>query len=135
MTKTKAVQGQCEQPIGGCNFRYTMDTITEARKLTLGISHNAHFMGMRQGEPLIVIMDCLLQYALVYRHRFEGALAEDYVLGDAWLQAAKGVRALLNGDGVVAMQRGITTDSKDNGCVDNVFWKAMEAAGFKESDL
>lgn len=134
---------QHEQPIGGCDFRYTMATIDEARKLKSGtISQAAHFMGMRQGEPLIVMMDCLLQYALVYRNRFDGPLAQDYVLGDYWLEAAKAIRGLLNGDGVIAMQhgviamqRGITTDSKDNGCLESVFWKAMEVAGFKESDL
>ncbi len=48
---------------------------------------------------------------------------------------AKGIRALLNGDGAIAMKKGITTDSKDNGAVEEMFWQAMNTAGFTEADL
>lgn len=30
---------------------------------------------------------------------------------------------------------GITTDSKDNGVAEGMFWDCMEAAGFTEADL
>ena len=37
--------------------------------------------------------------------------------------------------GAVAHERGITTDTKDNGCVESMFWAAMDIAGFTEEDL
>src|SRR5690349_10693663 len=97
-------------PIRGCDFRYTMATINAAKKLDRGditsVDEAAHLMGMRQGEPIIVMLDCLLQYALVYKVRYEGNLANDQVLGGYWIDALKAVHGLLNGDGAVAMQRG-----------------------------
>jgi len=59
---------------------------------------------------------------------------EDGFLGRPWLEAVKGVRALLNGDGAIAMKQGITTDSKDNGAVEAMFWNALSVAGFTEGD-
>lgn len=57
------------------------------------------------------------------------------MLGDEWLAAAKGVRALLNGNGAIAMRKNITTGSKDNGVIEALFWAALEMAGFTEEDL
>jgi hypothetical protein len=120
-------------PIGGFDFRYTYATTEAARKLNRGtVDEHAHLMGMRQGEPIIVMLDCLLQYALVYKVRYEGNLADDQVLGDYWLDALKAVRGLLNGDGAVAMHRGITTDSKSNGACEDVYWEARRVAGFPD---
>jgi hypothetical protein len=92
-------------------------------------------LGLVGAEPLLLAMDGLLRYAKAYSRRFEGQLAEDYVLGPEWLAAAKGIRGLLNGDGAVAMERGITTDSKSNGVIEEMFWAALGIAGFKEADL
>jgi hypothetical protein len=86
-------------------------------------------------EPLIVMMDALIRYAKAHEKRFESKLAEDYVLGPLWLNAAKGVRGLLNGDGALAHEEGWNTDSKDNGAVEGMFWDAMALAGFKEEEL
>lgn len=117
-------------------YRFTAETIAHANKLPVGtVSEQAHKYGMEQGEPLIVAMDAMLKYAQTYRRRFENTLAEDYVLGKEWLTVVTGLRALLNGDGQVAMAKDITTDTKDNGCVEALFWDAMAAADFKESDM
>lgn len=117
-------------------YRYNPETVAHANKLTAGtISEQAHKYGMEQGEPLIVIMDALMKYADNYHRRFNSLLCNDGFLGDEWLQAAKGIRALLNGDGAVAMLKDITTDTKDNGCVESMFWDALRVAGFKEEDL
>ena len=99
------------------------------------ISYVSHKNGIRGEEPLIVMLDCLIGYAKSYRDRYESKLCKDYVLGPEWLSALKGVRGLLNGDGAIAMTQGITTDSKDNGACEAMFWSAMEIAGFSESDL
>lgn len=117
-------------------YRYTAETIAHANKLTPGtVSENAHKYGMEQGEPLIIAMDSMLKYAQTYRRRFENPLSEDYALGKPWLEVITGLRALLNGDGQVAMAKDITADTKDNGCVEALFWDAMAAADFKESDM
>jgi len=93
-------------PLKSCQYDYTFYTIKTAHKLDPEtVSGRAHFQGMLHAEPLIVIMDSLLQYALVYKVRFEADLASDYVLGPEWLSAAKGIRGLLNGDGAFAMAR------------------------------
>lgn len=117
-------------------YQFTPETVSAANKLPVGtLSEHSHKYGMEQGEPLIVMMDCLLKYARTYRQRFEGPLADDYVLGVHWKEAASAIRGLLNGDGQVAMAKQITTDSKDNGCIEQLFWDCLKEAGFQESDL
>lgn len=112
------------------------ETMEACFKVPAGtVAERSMQLGLGQCEPLLVAMDALIRYAKAYETRFEGKLAADYVLGDEWLAAAKGIRALLNGDGAVAMERGVTTDSKDNGVIEEMFWSALKAAGYEEKDL
>lgn len=94
--------------------------------------HDSHYLGLDQGEPLIVAMDGLLRYAKAYQTRIGGKLANDAVLGVYWLEAIKGLHGLLNGDGAVAMELDRTTDSKSNGAVESVYQAALKVAGFNE---
>lgn len=89
-------------------------------------------LGINGAEPLLLCMDGLLRYAKAHEKRYEVKLGDDAWLGDQWLQAINGVRALLNGDGAVALEMGITTDSKCNGVLEDIYWHAMSAAGFKD---
>lgn len=108
----------------------------ELKKSSPGtVSLDSHSWGMSRDEPLIVMMDCLRTYAVAYEKKFQAYLADDAVLGNAWLNAANGIRALLNGDGAAAMLIDRSTDSKDNGTVETMFWDAMRAAGFIEKEL
>jgi hypothetical protein len=130
------------------------ETNHEASKLTAGTrALEEHCLGVNQGEPLLYAMDGLLRYAKAYQRAYglsqrlntwaglpagdpdARALADDYALGPQWLAAAKGLRGLLNGQGAVAMELGLSSDSKDNGVIEGIFWAALGAAGFKESDL
>lgn len=117
-------------------YEYSAEALEAAAKVSRlspgTVSEAAHLRGMRHAEPLIVILDCLLKYAKAYRARFEGKLSDDGCLGDYWLDAIKGVHGLLNGDGVIAMMQGITTDSKDNGACEDLYWKARAVAGFED---
>lgn len=123
------------------SIRYEFDPVTIAATRRLcatsagTVSEQSHLIGMEGGEPLIIMLDCLAVYAKAHKARFFSKLSDDGVLGDEWLAAAKGVRGLLNGDGAVAHFTGRTTDSKDNGTLEAMFWAAMDIAGFTEADL
>jgi hypothetical protein len=97
-----------------------------ARAVELRLSHS---------EPLLVLLDGLLSYANSHEANYGTKLKEDYFLGPEWLTAATSVRALLNGNGGVANWLGKTTDSKDNGALETIFWEAMAQAGFSEDDM
>lgn len=114
-------------------FRYSAETIAHANRIAVGcVNEQSHKKGMELGEPLIVAMDCLLKYAEAYRIRFESGLANDYVLGPQWLDAIKGLKGLLDGDGAIALKNCISTDTKDNGALSGIFDDALRIAGYTE---
>lgn len=117
-------------------YQYQKETVAQAEKVPANVvSGRAHRLGMANNEPLIVAMDAMIRYAKAHKTRYDSPLSEDSVLGDEWLNAVKGLRGLLNGDGAVAMEKDISTDSKDNGAVEGMFWDALKIAGYKEEDL
>lgn len=99
------------------------------------IEGHASTYGIENAEPLLYALDGMLRYAKAHKKRYESQLAEDYALGPQFLEVIKGLRWLLNGDGAVALEAGITTDSKSNGACEAIFWHAMKAAGFTEDDI
>jgi|GEM_PF-3138774 len=99
------------------------------------VEEAASSTGQVSGEPLLYAMDGMLRYARAYRKAYDSKLSDDGFLGPHWLDAVKGLRGLLNGQGAVAMERNISTDSKSNGAIEEIFWLAMNAAGFEEDDL
>lgn len=117
-------------------WTYSWEAIKAARNIPQGtVSEQSHAIGMRDGEPLLIALDAAHQYASTYAARFGSKLASDYVLGDHWLEWVKAIRGLLNGDGAIAMQLDRSTDSKDNSAMEELFWSAMDLAGFTEKDL
>lgn len=118
-------------------YRYTAETVAHANKLPAGtMSEQSHKMGMQQGEPLLIALDCMHKYAEAYKERFSGdLLATDQILGQGWLDALKGIKVLFDGDGAIAMMKGIKTDSKDDGCLEALFLDCLKMAGFTEEDL
>jgi hypothetical protein len=117
-------------------YRYSAETIAAANKLGLNtVDEHAHKKGMIEGEPLTIAMDAMLKYAEAYKIRMEQPLSDEGVLGDPWLEIVRNIRRLCDGDGAIAMKRNITTDSKCNGCIETVFWNAIEMAGYTEADF
>ena len=98
------------------------------------VAKDSHGLGLDGCEPLIVILDSLIRYAKAYERRMGQPLADDGVLADCWLDCAKGVRGLLDGDGALAMEANRSTDSKDNGACETMFWSALRLAGYQEFD-
>lgn len=94
--------------------RIPHDTVAEAEQRK----------GMLTAEPVIIAMDALYKYAVAHALEYDSTLSEDSFLGPEWLQAITGVRALLNGAGHF-----------DGGTLEGLFWQALEASGFEESDL
>jgi hypothetical protein len=117
-------------------MKYQPETIAAGMILTPGtVNAKAHSIGMTEGEPLIVIIDGLIRYAKAYEMRFGSKLGTDYVLGVAWLEMIKNVHALLDGDGAIGWERGISTDSKDNGVLSSLCMTALEVAGFTQDEF
>lgn len=117
-------------------YRYSAETIAAANRIPVGVvNEQSHKLGMERGEPLIIMLDCLLKYAESYRLRNESDLADDMVMGEYWLDSLKAVHSLLNGDGQVAMHLGRTTGSKDNGACESVFADCLTMAGFDRNAL
>ncbi len=111
-------------------MRLQPETRLEISKLTPGtVSAQAMALGRVEQEPLLVAMDAMLRYAKAYSTRYESLLGGDGFLSDPYLEAIKGIRALLNGDGAVAMERNISTDSKDNGVIEALYWHCCREAG------
>lgn len=109
------------------------ETHQAIEKLDRGtVDHASMILGRNWGEPLLIAMDGLLRYAKAYEMRFHQKLSDDYVLGDYWADAIRNLHGLLNGDGAVAMERGITTDSKSNGVIEEIYHAALKAAGFND---
>jgi hypothetical protein len=94
------------------------------------ISQQSHRIGMINHEPLIVIFDSFLAYAKAYKARFEGNLASDYILGDAFIKSIQAAHELLNGDGAVAMASGRSGDSKSSRACESIYQAALSTAGF-----
>jgi hypothetical protein len=80
--------------------------------------------GIAEEHPETLLVEGLCVYVARYR-RAHGRLADDGVLGAAWLKAWRGVRQLLNGD----------IGSFDGGTLDHALMSALRSAGFSESEV
>lgn len=118
------------------SYRASPELQQESEKLPSNCVEGAeHRGGLNGGEPLTVIFDALLKYAQGYEIAHGGKLKDDYVLGPPWLDALKGARGLLDGNGALAMFANSSGDSKSNSVLEAMFWHALKAAGYEEGDL
>lgn len=112
------------------------ETVAALAKVPAGtVCAQSSRLGVYEGEPLLVIADALLSYAKAYRGRFEGPISEDGVGAEAFADMLRGVKTFLDFDGGVAMRRGITTDSKDNGAMFDIIEATCNAAGIDYQNL
>lgn len=112
------------------------ETVAALAKVPAGtVSAQSVRLGVYEGEPLLVIADALLSYAKAYRRRFESPVSDDHVGADAFRDMLRGVKTFLDYDGGVALRRGITTDSKDNGAMFEIVEAACAAAGINYQNL
>jgi hypothetical protein len=71
--------------------------------------------------PIRLMFQVLAGYADAHAIRFESPLAEDGILGQAWLDMLRGLRTLLNGD----------LGRFDGGTLDALAHAIADAAGFE----
>lgn len=117
-------------------YSYQPETVTEMAKVSPACVSGASMrLGAENAEPLLVCLDSMLRYARAYKARFGDPVGEDGFLGDEVGKVLAGLRALLNGDGAVAMERDRTTDSKDNGVCEALYWHCCAAAGLDGETL
>ena len=76
-------------------------------------------------SALVNILRALDHYDRYYSSRFGSAIANDYILGAAWLEIAKAARTLLNGE----------LGRFDAGTLDKMILAHVEDAGFTEDEL
>lgn len=81
---------------------------------------------IRNNHPVLAMMDALLALAHWHRADCEGRIADDGYTGQYWIGAAKNVRYMFSS----ASPKGFSA-----GACEAVFWRAMDIAGFTESDL
>lgn len=80
---------------------------------------------VRAEHPLLTAIDSLYHMATLHTARHECKIAEDYYCGPYWLTSARATRNLFSADfGPIS-----------NGTLEGLFWRAMDVAGYKESDL
>jgi hypothetical protein len=117
-------------------MHYQQETIDAIRKIKDGtIAAQEAQLGAHNDEPLLVAMDAMLRHAKAYSAHFVTPIGEDGILGDAYGQAISGIRRLLDGSGGVAMERGMTGDSKDNGVIETLYWECCRVAGLDGDNL
>lgn len=110
---------------------YSQATMACFRRLMLGSSDwKQHKLGLDAGEPVLLILDSLWKYAAAYKSFRRKALADDEVLGQAWLRTLQGVRQMTHVKGAVAMDLDHLTDSKSEWACSEMVWKCVDEAGF-----
>lgn len=91
--------------------------------------------GLTLGEPVLVMIDQAIRYAKAYRAEFDRPLGEDYMAAPELGGILAGIRGLLNFDGAALWEGNHnsgtrrTRDTKDNGMIETLYWKACEIAG------
>jgi hypothetical protein len=97
--------------------------------------------GFSMAEPLLVIADQCIRYAKAYRNEFDQTIGEDYICRPEFSSLLSGFRGLLNFDGAAKWEAchnatvRIGADTKDNGLIESLFWKACELAGIDGNEI
>lgn len=81
-----------------------------------GDEHGAQFE-----LALLDILSGLTEYAGAHVRQYDSPIADDGVIGEAWLDALRGLRALLNGE----------LGRLDGGTLDHAILELYKAAGFE----
>jgi len=106
------------------------ETMAEIAKLSRNTVAEASMrFGVNHSEPLLVAMDAMLRYAKAYQTAYDSRIGDDGVLGEEFESVIRGVRGLLNGQGGAAMEYDRSTDSKDNGTIEALYWITCDVAG------
>ncbi len=124
----------------------TVEAMEHLKKTCPGtVSTRDMQMGYESAEPLLVMMDAAVRWVKAYRARFESPAGDDYMAKPEIGSILSGIRGLINFDGAAAMEHDVAggldtprrgySDSKDNGVIESLYWKACEIAGIDGESL
>jgi hypothetical protein len=118
---------------------YQPETIEAMERLATQCPRTRAFqeakLGMSEAEPLLVMMDAAIRYIKAYTKENDRKMVDDCMAAPEIRSILSGIRGFLNFNGGVAYEKGITTDSKDNGMIESLFWKACDLAGIDGNDI
>jgi hypothetical protein len=132
--ETLAPEEYCQASQHGKNLREMNNTqyITNklAQQTTERVESNAygrrHVAAWNSGHPIADLITGLARYADTYNEMYpDSTLGQDYVLGECWINALRGIRGLLNGD----------IGTLDGGLTDAIIVTLATRNGFDEVDL
>ena len=89
------------------------------------IHHCRTWIGSNDARPLRHLITGLAVYADQHKRRYDSNIAEDNILGAAWLDMWQGVRTLLNGE----------LWGLDGGTLDALLLQIAEVAGYDVSEM
>ena len=94
-----------------------------------------HRLGVEKLEPMYVIADNLIRWAKAHAKQNGALLGTDYYSKEGFVSIAYGVLHMASSQGVVALEKGLTRDSKDNSVLSHLINKACELAGIAYEEL
>ncbi len=105
------------------SHQYPEHVVRRALGDELGSVPLGHFEPNKRGfeAGLLDLIVGLTEYAGAHVRQYDSPIADDGVLGEAWLDALRGVRALLNGE----------LGRLDGGTLDHAIIELYKAAGFE----
>jgi hypothetical protein len=84
-------------------------------------------LGVKNDEPLLCILNDVLRYCKAYRKANDHPIGKDSYCHDYVRDILQGVEGMLSMQGGVALERNVTTDSKDNGIMSDIICFIKEA--------
>ncbi len=109
------------------NARYRVISTSRQGQFAWLTRHNDH--RDRPADPLerglCATLDGLREIASAHVSRYESSIGDDYVLGEAWSDMWRGLRAMLNGE----------IGQLDGGEMDRELCELWESAGFDPSEI
>lgn len=89
-------------------------------------------LGIRNDEPILIIVNSLLRYCKAHTKRYECLIGDDSYSCRYVKKIIDGVDGLLSCNGGVAMEKGLSLDSKDNGKISKMLRLIKDQHGFDD---
>lgn len=121
-------------------MNYQQETLTIFKQFEHLFNDNqsalsVHLLGKRMGEPFYVMADGLIRWAKAHEKYYGSPLGKDYYCRPLFIAIAYALTQAGSTIGVIALDKGITTDSKDNSVLFNLVMEACRIAEINSEEL